>query len=88
MTISVVFSLVILPMHDEMDKHSLEKDILIHSHTVSHINKKGGKFNLGDIIPLINILTHSNHNPGSSEPFNIISSFLLLNSLSSTILRL
>ena len=88
LTISVVFSLVILPMHDEMDTHSLEKDIIIHSHTFSHINKKEKKFNLGHIIPLISILTHSNHKPGISEPLTIISSCSLFNSLSSTNLRL
>ena len=88
MTISVVFSMVVLPMHDEMDMHSLEKDIIIHSHTFSNITNKEKKFNLNAIIPLISSLTHSNHKPGILEPLSVSHLSSLGNSLSSTILRL
>jgi hypothetical protein len=85
MTLSLLFILVIFPIHDEMDKYSLEKDIVIHSDVLEHKIKKS---NLDAGTFLISFLQVSYQEPDSSKTLTIFSSFTLINSFSTTILRL
>jgi hypothetical protein len=88
MVVSVVFTLIIFPMHDEMDANSLEKDIIIQSHLNSFIEHKVKKFNLDAGTFLIRLLQGWHHEPELQKTLFIIPSLSPVNSSSSTILRL
>ena len=89
MSIGVLFAFVISPMHDEMDAHSLEKDIIIQTHLHNHTDDKIKKFN-SSIQPVAKSLLQASFHEldQSKSPIFIFSFSAILNSLSSTILLL
>lgn len=88
MTISVVFTLVVFSIHEDMDAHFLNKDIIIHSYTNSAKEDKLKIVNLDSGDFSRNIFLADHYETDLFKPLTFISPFSLLNSSSSTILRL
>ena len=88
MSICVVFALVVFPMHDEMDAHSLEKDIIIQAHVNSIVENRAKKVNLDIGTYFKSFLQTFYHKPDRSKMFFIISFSSPLNLVTSTILNL
>jgi hypothetical protein len=83
--ISVLFIVIMIPIHDEMNPSSLEKDIITHSHVLEHKIKK---INLAFGTLWISFLQTSHNEPDFSKTPTIFSSFSLFKSFANTILLL
>ena len=88
MAVSIMFGLVIFPMHDEMDNLGMEKDIIIRSHTENFAEHKVKKYAASCYAVLENILKIFNFKSEISKPLAIIPFFDFFHSFSSRILRL
>jgi hypothetical protein len=82
----IIFCAVFMfPMHDEMNPASLEKDIIIHSHVLEHKEKKLN-VSLNNVISFLQDIYY--YKPEPLKTPAIFLSFTLINSFSTTILRL